>query len=113
MAYMHLLWNIYSIAKSQNLTKKTITTYTDKKQVIDYSSLPSRSSGPTSFMIEDYDPLDGIRNFTTGLKPEDIITFQQKHIYSHLEDKRKQQEIVKNMMLEFLITTFKTKLQDS
>ena len=92
-AYLHLLLNIYTLASQLSLSHKVFQTYIDNKQVIDYSTLPTRGSGPTAFMIEDYDLLDGIRYYTELFHTHFQINLQQTHIYSHLDDRKKQEKI--------------------
>ena len=91
--YLHLLINIYKLATHSSLSNKEIKTYIYNKQVIDYSNLSTQGSGPTGFMVEDYDLLDGIRYHTELLQNKYHITFQQKHIYSHLDDSQKRRKI--------------------
>ena len=101
-AYLHLLINIYKLTTQFSLSHKTVHTYIDNMQVIDYSTLPTKGSGPTGFIIEDYDLLDGIRFYTEVLQNKFHIHFHQIHIYSHLDDKQKQNRIVQKHGSEHL-----------
>ena len=110
---MHPLGNIHSIAKLQKLIQQTIIIYIDNKQVIDYSSLPHKGSGPFAFMVEDFCLLDGIRNYTKILKSHHKIILQQKHIYNHLNKKKKQQDIIQKYSPENYNNTSITPQPDS
>ena len=76
------------MSKSHNITQKNITVYTDNKQVTDYSSLPKKGLWPTNFMVEHCDVLYSIRNYTNIFKSNNNKITRQKHIYSHLYEKK-------------------------
>ena len=57
------------------------------------STLPPKESGPTKFLLDDYDMLEGIEHCLKTLQEKQEITIQTQHIYSHLDKQEKQKKI--------------------
>ena len=95
-AYLFLLQNIMDIYSTNTLQGGHHTIYVDNKQVIDYSTLPPISSGPSKFLLDDYDILEGIRYYTQQLTDAFKVSINTCHIYSHLNKKKKDKNITKS-----------------
>ena len=84
-AYLHLLYDLCQICHQLKITKGKIKIYIDNLQVIDFFTLPAPGTGPTAFLIDDFDVLLGIKHYTKILQTQYNIELHKQHIYSHLE----------------------------
>ena len=93
---MYLLANISYLTETHNLKNSHLTIYIDNVQVIDHSQLPKQGTGPTAFLMEDYNILEGIKHYIDHLKNFHNIKITLIHICSHLDDTIKQAKIAKS-----------------
>ena len=73
--------------------KKTEDIYIDNKQIIEYFFLPNQGTRPSKFTIDHLDLLSGIKHYSTLIKTEHKVKIQLHHIYIHLENKQKRENI--------------------
>merc|ERR1712115_536633 len=91
------------------ITKGKLKVYIDNIQVIDFSTLPTPGTGPTAFLIDDYDLLSGIKHFTQILQSTHNIKIEKQHIYSHLDCPNKGEQILRKLGQKELSSHLKNK----
>ena len=69
-AFMHLLQNLTQIYTDNALTGGKLIVYIDNLQVINKSTLPKTETGPTKFLLDDYDLLQNIHHYKNKLEKE-------------------------------------------
>ena len=108
--YLFLLQNLIKVYSRLSLSGGHHTIYVDNKQVLDSSTLSQPASGPSKFLLDNFDILESIQNFTDRLTHQYEAKLTLKHIYSHLDNPHKRAKISHTHGIEVLNSHLRNKI---